>query len=179
MADARRAYENYARLLPESPEPQMLLLNLALTARDATAARASVEALKAQGGSKSTYWRVARVLELMMDSGQDATQDTAKGSRLEEAERLVAEVQKIESQGVAARPFLEGRVKEKQGDVDRAVKKLTGSRACVDLGGGPNVLWPRSSSCWFASTGTMSSSGCARRPPPCPPRSNGSRCSGT
>lgn len=137
--EARAAYKNYARLLPESPEPQLLLLNLALTAGDETAAHEAVEALKTQGGTKSPQWRLGRVLELLMDPAKGApSQGAVKAERLEEAERLVREIEEDEPRSPQG-PFLEGRLKEKQGDVNGAVKAY---ERALDLGGAQNALPP-------------------------------------
>lgn len=134
--DARTAYKTYARLMPESPEPQMLLLNLALNAGDEPAAHEAVAALKAQGGEKSAQWRLGRVLELLMDTAKGGPQGPPKAERFEEAERLVREIEEAEPHSPQG-PFLEGRLKEKQGDVNGAIKAYERS---LDLGGVQNTI---------------------------------------
>ncbi|MDR3638954.1 MAG: tetratricopeptide repeat protein [Isosphaeraceae bacterium] len=132
-ADARLAYQKYAELMPESPEPQMLLLNLALTAGDESAAHTAIEALKAQGGPKSSLWRAARVQELLLEPAKGTAKAADKGERMQEAERLVREIEQNDP-GSPQGPLLAGRVKEKQGDVDGAAKAY---ERALDLGGQP------------------------------------------
>ncbi len=134
QAGARRAYTEWARLRGDDPEPRMGLVDLAIAAGDEAALRAAVDALKAVGGSRGPYWRLARVAELLCDrpgAPPDAT-------RLDEAARLIREIQST-NPGMPLGFLLEGRLLEKRHETDKAINSYEHS---IDLNAGPAASRP-------------------------------------
>lgn len=125
-ASARHAFGEWARLQPDSPEPRAALLELALASGDDKAIRAAVDAFKSIGGPRAPYWRIARVEELLRTPSDAESKSTSsenaskRSSRLDEAERLIREVEANQPQ-LPSGFLLEGRLCEARGQVDRAI----------------------------------------------------------
>src|SRR5262249_29383049 len=98
LTDARAAFEQWARLEPDNPEPRVSLFQLAAAAdADAAVARA-IDALKGVGGANAYYWRSAKVEDLLRRRPRESPDAGRDAKRLDEAERLVKEIQKGDPQ---------------------------------------------------------------------------------
>jgi tetratricopeptide (TPR) repeat protein len=133
-AAARRACAEWASLRGNDPEPRMALVDMAITTGDMQALRAAVDALKDIGGPLSPYWRLARVAELLCDP-PGAAPATA---RLDEASRLIREIE-ANNLGMPLGFLLEGRLREKQHDTDKAIAAY---EHALDLKAGPAAYKP-------------------------------------
>jgi tetratricopeptide (TPR) repeat protein len=110
--EARRAYRQWAEMLPNDPLPRLFLLDLALAEGDAEAADAEVQALKTLSGGQGIYWRVARTQELLRSAESG---DGDRDARLAEAESLIDEIRK-EAPDQRFAPMLRGQLRELRGD---------------------------------------------------------------
>lgn len=135
---ARAAFEEWARLQPENPEPRMALVELALARGDEPAIAGAVEAVREVGGAGSYHWRLARAKDLLRerpDESPDAARDQA---RLVEAETLIGQVERNDPQLVPGF-LLEGRLREKQKQTDKAIAAY---ERALKLDAGPAALNP-------------------------------------
>ncbi len=136
---ARRSFEEWARLQPDSTEPHLALLNLAVVSNDVAAMEAQVDAMKAIGGTNSLFWKIARgefLLQLKpKEIGDKAPEDKA---RLAEAEALIKEIKTMASQQPSSF-LLEGRLLERNG---HPVEAIAAYRQALDLRGGQIALRP-------------------------------------
>ncbi len=135
---ARKAFQEYAKLVPDKPEPHIQLVDLAIALGDEAGVRAEAEALKAVGGPKSPYARVARIQELLQIKPKEPLSPRDAADRLQEAGRLAHEIEADNPRLPLGYSF-EGQVLEKQGNLDGAIKAY---RRAVDLGGGQSALAP-------------------------------------
>jgi tetratricopeptide (TPR) repeat protein len=133
LAAARRAYAEWARLPGNDPQPRMALVDLAITMGDEAALRAAVDALKDIGGAHRPYWQLARVAELLCDRP-----DAPATDRLDEAARLIREFE-ASHPAIPAGFLLEGRLREKQHEVDKAIAAY---EHALDLKAGPAAYKP-------------------------------------
>ncbi|MDR3638835.1 MAG: tetratricopeptide repeat protein, partial [Isosphaeraceae bacterium] len=85
LSGARAAFERAARDQPDSPQPLLALLDLALASDDEAAVRATVESLRTRG-EDDPVWRLGRVTELL---GRANMPGATRAGLLEEANRLV------------------------------------------------------------------------------------------
>lgn len=139
LANARREYEEWAKLQPDSAEPRLALLNLATIQRDGPAMEAQAEALRKAVGPAAVVGKVARAevllnLKPLSDDGRSG----GDKARLDEAARLIAEV-KAEAPRQASGPLLEARLMERLGRVD---EEIAAYKAALDLRGGQAALRP-------------------------------------
>jgi tetratricopeptide (TPR) repeat protein len=131
---ARRAFLEWASLEPESIDPHLALLNLAIESRDDRSVDLEVEALKAIGGPSSLFWKVARAEALL----RDRAGSPPSSAGLDEAARLVAEI-KASTPRQASGIVLEARLLERRGRLDDAIRAY---EKAIDLKGGPLALKP-------------------------------------
>ena len=131
---ARLAWLDWAALEPESIDPRLALLNLAIAAGDDRAVDAEVEALKAIGGPSSVFWKVARAESLL----RDRPGSPPSPAMLDEAAGLVAEV-KASTPRQPSGVLLEGRLMEHRGCPDEAIRAY---EKAVELKGGPRAVGP-------------------------------------
>lgn len=116
IAAARNTFEQAARCQPDSPQPRLALLDLALASDDETALRATVETLRSRG-EDDPVWRLGRATELLRLASASASQRTAM---LDEANRLVDGV----LQGAPSLPvahLLRGQILERRDRLEEAV----------------------------------------------------------
>ena len=92
-AAARREFEEWARLQPDSAEPRLALLNLASVVGDGPAMEAQAEAIRKALGPDAVAGKVARaeVLLNLKPRSPDGRSGEDK-ARLDEVERLVGEI---------------------------------------------------------------------------------------
>jgi tetratricopeptide (TPR) repeat protein len=91
-AEARRAYQRWADLLPSDPVPRLFLLDLALAREDAGDADAQVAKLKELSGGGGIYYRIARAQELLRQA--EAKPEAERGELFDEATTLIDAIQK-------------------------------------------------------------------------------------
>ena len=137
-AAARQAFTEWARLQPDSPEPRAALFELALASGDEAAVQAEVEALKAIGGPKAPYWRIARVEQILRARPGPREDAPREAGRLDEAGRLIQELQKDHPE-LSVAYLLEGRLAERRHRADRAIAAY---ERASSLNGGRTALGP-------------------------------------
>lgn len=131
-AAAKAAYEAWARVEPEDPEPCLALVNLALARGDDPAIDEAIERVRRVVGEGGYQWRAARVQSLLRDrGGKPPTED-----RLAEAQELVGEL-KARDARLPVAPILEGMLADRRGRTDEAIAAFTRG---VELGGGTDAL---------------------------------------
>jgi cellulose synthase operon protein C len=131
---ARRAFLEWASLEPESIDPHLALLNLAIEAGDSRSVDLEVDALKAIGGPSSLFWKVARAEALL----RDRPGPPPSPARLDEAARLIAEI-KSSTPRQPSGVLLEARLMEHRGLPDDAIRAY---EKAVELKGGPLAVKP-------------------------------------
>jgi cellulose synthase operon protein C len=131
---ARQAFLEWASLQPESIDPHLTLLNLAIEAVDDRSVDLEVEALKAIGGPSSLYWKVARAESLL----RDRPGLPPSPAMLDEAARLVAEI-KTSTPRQPSGVLLEARLMEHRGRLDDAIQAY---EKAIELKGGPMAVKP-------------------------------------
>ncbi len=138
-ANARREYEEWARLQPESAEPRLALLNLAAAQQDGPAMEAQAEAIRKAVGPDAVIGKVARaeVLLNLKPRSQDGRSGEDK-ARLDEAEKLVAEI-KAAAPRQASGFLLEARLMNRLGRIN---EEIAAYKAALDLRGGQAALKP-------------------------------------
>jgi len=129
---ARKAFQDWAMLEPESIDPHLILLNLAIEAGDDRAIEVEVEALKRIGGPSSLYWKVAQAEALLRDSPGS----TLTPARIDEAARLISEI-KTSTPRQPSGVLLEARLLEHQARFDAAIAAY---QKAIDLKGGPLAI---------------------------------------
>lgn len=134
---ATQAFQGWAALQPENPEPRLALFQVAmLKGGDAEIARYTDE-LRAVGGERSYFWRYARIEDLMRarKGPPDAARDAA---RADEAARLIKEIEDNDPQ-LALGYMLEGRLGERRKQDAAAVNAY---RKALERGAGQTALSP-------------------------------------
>ena len=134
LVAARRAFEEWVRLQPESSEPHLALLNLAVAANDIAAMEAQVDAMKSIGGTNNLFWKIARG-EFLLQLKPKETEDKA---RLAEVESLVKEIKTMAPRQPSGY-LLEGRLMERKARIKDAI---TAYQHALDLRGGVIALQP-------------------------------------
>ncbi len=120
--EARKAYDQWARLLPDDPRPKLALLELDLAAGDEVASRVTIETLRTIGGPDDYAWRLAEARFLLWKrtaSGASA-KDKEGAETLGEAARLVDEALKIAPELPEAHR-LQGQILEQLSRIDEAI----------------------------------------------------------
>ena len=115
-AAARQAFLDWSAIQPDAVDPHLTLLNLAIDAGDERGVDAEVEALKAIGGPKSLYWKIAKAEQLL----QARTGSTIAPDRLREAGELVEEI-KAAAPRQSAGYLLEARLMEQRNLAEPAI----------------------------------------------------------
>jgi tetratricopeptide (TPR) repeat protein len=136
---ARKAYEEWSRLMPESAEPRLALMALAALNNDGPAMEAQAEALRKVVGPDSVLGKVARcevLLNLKPTSGDGRSGEDK--ARLDEVARLVAEI-KAAAPRAPSGPLLEARLMNRLGRTDEEVAAY---EAALELRGGQAALKP-------------------------------------
>ncbi|MBY0396172.1 MAG: tetratricopeptide repeat protein, partial [Thermoleophilia bacterium] len=133
---ARSAFEEWAKLQPENPDPRVSLVLLAIDAGDEPAIAEAIKAVRDVTGNDGYYWRYARVEDLLRNRKEDAGAPPAE--RLAEARTLIDEILKADPK-LPLGHVLEGRLAEAQGRVDDAIAAY---RRGVSLNGGDAALNP-------------------------------------
>jgi tetratricopeptide (TPR) repeat protein len=85
-AAARRAYAEWAKLVPNDPQPQLNVLELALAAGDEEAARTATAALEKLG---PFHAQIAHAMLLMAERPGQPRGSKERASRLDEADRIL------------------------------------------------------------------------------------------
>ena len=139
VISARKAYAEWSNLQPDSAEPKLALLNLAIASGDAPSMQVEVDALKKIGGAASLYWKIARAeLLLQAKAPAAASKDPAEVARLDEATQLVKEIKAAVPQQPAGH-VLDARVLERRERFDDAI---TSYQHALNLRGGQIALRP-------------------------------------
>jgi tetratricopeptide (TPR) repeat protein len=133
-AAARLAYLEWSSLRPDAIDPHLALLNLAIEAGDDRSVESEVEALKAIGGPRSVYWKIARAEGLL----HDRSGATLPPAGLDEAARLVEEI-KASAPRQPAGLLLEARLMEQRRLYDPAIAAY---EKALELKAGPLALKP-------------------------------------
>ncbi|WP_422931941.1 tetratricopeptide repeat protein [Singulisphaera sp. PoT] len=118
--NARHAYEEWARLQPNSAQPRIALLNLAIRQGDEAAMKAEIEAMRKIGGEDAPYWRIAKVESLLRDRSGEPPDPAQQAAGFTEAGRIIAEIQAQQPHSPTGY-VLEGQLLEKQGKTDEAI----------------------------------------------------------
>jgi tetratricopeptide (TPR) repeat protein len=120
FGSARDAYDEWAKLQPENPEPRIAQFELALAGGDDAAIAKALDAVKDVSGLRGYYVKLVRVQDLLRDRPGEAPDAARDARRLEEAKTLVDEIQKYDPQ-LALGYQLEGRLEEKWKHTDKAI----------------------------------------------------------
>jgi tetratricopeptide (TPR) repeat protein len=131
ISHARKAYAEWAKLVPQDPEPLILLLDLALASNDEPAAQTLLAQAKAHGGMTQSL-ATAMVL-LKTPPAQD------EKARAEQLSKASAAVEQLVS-NYPTRPIgymLGGQLAEREGRVDDAVRAY---RAAREHNGGSQAI---------------------------------------
>lgn len=115
LDEARAAYQQWAALQPDDPKPLVAQIELANLLGDRETAGAQLEALRALGGTGEVYARVARVQELLRDTGGDPSAEA-----LDEADDLIRELEADPNSRRAA-ALLRGLYEERRERPDEAI----------------------------------------------------------
>ena len=139
---------------------------MALAANDEAAMR------RRGRGAQSDRRSHQPILAARPGPGTDAQPAPARSEapRFEEAEALLGDLKRDEP-NLALGAVLEGRLKEKQHQIEPALQAY---ERALDLGAGSTALAPLIARCWSASIATTTWRGSARRSRPCPPDWSGS-----
>jgi tetratricopeptide (TPR) repeat protein len=121
VAQARRAYAEWSRLLPDDPRPKLATLKFALDHRDRALAQAAVDQLRGAGEAGEVPGQVAQAMIRLQAPGTRAAAADSPSPELGQAEALLASALKV-SDGLPVAHFLMGRVEERQGRIDEAIK---------------------------------------------------------
>lgn len=119
-AAARRAFEEWARLVPGDPRPRLVLLDLALDQRDEPAARARVAEVLKLCGEADVAYRLARAKLLIFERDAAHPPEGSRDASLEEAGQLVEAVLS-DAPELPAAQLLRAQVLERQGRIDEAI----------------------------------------------------------
>ena len=119
-AAAQAAFAGWARLAPESPQPRLAALDLALATGDDALIRSTVAGLRELGGSKDILGRLCRVVEILRATAA-ARDPSARAAdpATAEAEALLAEVRKAAPE-VPSVALLQGQLLDGLGRIDQA-----------------------------------------------------------
>ena len=139
LAAAKTAFEEWSRLQPDSAEPHLALLNLAVASDDVAAMEGQVAAIKAISGSDNVLWKIARA-EYLLQVKPKAPNDAAPEdkTRLAEVESLVKEIA-VAAPLQPSSSLLEGRLMERRKRIDDAIAAY---QKALDLRGGLVALRP-------------------------------------
>lgn len=139
LDNARRAFEEWAKLQPDSTEPRAALLDLAIAKVDGPAMEAQAEAIKKVAGPDAMLSKVARaqVLLKLKPLSPDGLSGGDK-ARLDEVERLAAEI-KAAAPREAAGHLIEAQLMERRRRTDAAIAAY---KAALDRRGGGAGLRP-------------------------------------
>ncbi len=137
MDEARKAYQHWATLAPDDPQPQLILMELALEQGDETAETQAIEALKQPrlGGPEGLFYRIAHAQRLIREAGLDEDgQPRAEpdARRLDEAEDLIERI-RIDAPRQRFGYLLQGRLLELRDRPDEAIQAY---EQALDYGGG-------------------------------------------
>jgi tetratricopeptide (TPR) repeat protein len=133
---ARRAYTEWAKLVPDDPRPRLVLLELALEQGDLTAAHGRVEELRVLGdstaslargenarlmsGNSDLAYRLGRIKELIAEHDDPEPSERTSDHPLQEARTLVDAVL-LDAPALPAAQMAQAQVLERQGNLDEAV----------------------------------------------------------
>jgi tetratricopeptide (TPR) repeat protein len=137
LVAARRAFEEWSRLQPDSAEPHLSLLNLAVARDDLAAMEAEVAAIKSISGTGNLLWKIARA-EYLLQLKPKAPDDTEDKTRLAEVKSLIKEIKTAAPLQPSA-SLLEGQLMERRKRIDDAIAAY---RKALDLRGGLVALRP-------------------------------------
>jgi tetratricopeptide (TPR) repeat protein len=118
---ARRAFAEWSRLLPDDPRPKLATLKLALDHHDRALAQAVVDQLRGAGEAGEVPGLVAQAMMHLHSPGARAPASDLPSPELRQAEALLASALKM-ADGLPVAYFLMGRVEERQGRIDEAIK---------------------------------------------------------
>jgi len=135
--EARKAFRRYAELLPDDPRPQLILLELALSAGDRPAAAAAIEALRAIAGPTGLFYRVALAQDLLRETPEGKSEDPdARSARYAKAEKLIDQIENASPQSRYSY-LLRGLLHERRGETAEAIAAYERS---LDHEGGQDAL---------------------------------------
>ncbi len=139
VGNARKAFIEWAKLAPESPEPRMMLLDLALASGDEELIRGEVEAMRNVGGSESIYFRLARVQDLLRDRPKSVKISAEEQTEmLKEAQNKIVSI-KRDAPNLPMGSLLEAKLFQKLGNNDEAIKSY---EEALKLGAAQAALRP-------------------------------------
>lgn len=118
LVEARKAYEAWAKLLPDDPIPRLHLLELAMASGDEDAIHTEIEALKGSDDAANLYYRIATVTELL--SARKGITEVQKTARLERARELIETI-RADAPEQRYAYVLEGQYWEQRDDVAKAI----------------------------------------------------------
>ena len=129
---ARAAFEAWAKLEPDNPDPRLALVDVAIAAGDDAALDRAVQTVREVAGEKGYQWRLVRIQLLLRGHAGARPSD----AQLDEADRLVQEIRENDPKLPMAE-ILQGQVCEKRGQVDKAIAAYT---RALELNGGNDAL---------------------------------------
>jgi tetratricopeptide (TPR) repeat protein len=139
FVSARRAFEEWGQLQPQTAEPRLALLRLAIATGDGPAMLAHADEVKKAVGPDHVLTKIARIEALLKvkprEAGDKAPEDKA---RLNEMAGLVNEI-KGQASNLPAGYLLEGALMERLG---KPAEAITAYRAALEHRGGTAALKP-------------------------------------
>ncbi|CAN5907031.1 hypothetical protein BH23PLA1_BH23PLA1_18340 [soil metagenome] len=119
-AEARAIYLEWERVDPETPEPKLALLGLALADGNEAAAQEALRALRGSSNPPPVAWQLGRS-EYLLRTAEASGTNRSSSERLGEAARLI-DAALAESPELPAAYRLKGLVLERQGDLEGAAE---------------------------------------------------------
>ncbi len=134
---AAQAFQGWAALQPENPEPRLALFQVAMLKGEDSEIKKYTDELRSVGGDRSYFWRYARVEDLLRVR-KGPPDDAADASRFDEAARLVKEIEDNDPQ-LALGYMLDGRLAERR---KRDADAAGAYRKALERGAGQPALTP-------------------------------------
>lgn len=131
---ARAAFEEWAKLEPDNPDPRLVLVELAIAEGDDAAVDRAVRAVHEVAGERGYQWRLVNI-QLLLRGHAGARPTDAD---LDKADHIVQEIRESDP-GLPLAEILQGQVCERRGQVDKAIEAY---RKAVKLKGGNDALNP-------------------------------------
>ncbi|MGE3817934.1 MAG: tetratricopeptide repeat protein [Isosphaeraceae bacterium] len=138
LPSARAAFQAWAKLQPENPDPWIALVLVAIDEGDEANIASAIESIRKVTGEKSHYWRYVRFEDLLRDRENEPPDPARDAKRLDEAEKLVDEIRRDDPQPPLGL-VLRGRLLQARGKIDEAIAAY---REAVERNGGAAALNP-------------------------------------
>lgn len=132
--EASRAFSQWAKALPDDPQPHLFLMEQALASNDQDGVKEQIEILKRISGERGLYWLVARAEELLKPVAGES--DPARDGRLDKAGEIIKRI-RLENPRDRYAYLLQGRLLEARGEKEQAAEAY---EEALRHDGGPPAL---------------------------------------